>query len=120
MLKMRDPEVSSDTIFKCIGVELEREHSLKIQKRLENLRDKSPANSHVRFELEKRADSFVGKLSIKSITKSFQLRKASHDPFQTFLLVEKEAEDQLLEWKLNRFNLANTLTGAHKSLDKYG
>ena len=120
MLKMRELKVSNDTVFNFVGLDLRREQRLKIKERLEVLREKSPANSHIRLFLEKRKDSYVGELSIKSVSKSIKSRKASHDPFQTLLLLEKEAEEQLLEWKLSRFNLTNSLTGMYKTLDKYG
>ena len=103
MLDSRESYLSNDSTITCLGFELYKRQRLKIKRKLEDLHEKCPANSTIKLVLEKRRSCFVGKLTIKSVTKNFCSKMISHSPSQTYLLLEEDIEKMLNEWKLTRF-----------------
>ncbi|GAB4013976.1 MAG: hypothetical protein Fur0010_11330 [Bdellovibrio sp.] len=98
--------MKNDKITK-FGISLEREVYLKIKKRLEELEEKSPANSSIHLEFDRRAENIKGRLTIRSLYKTFKSEKIAFDPMIAFMLMIDDIEKQLLQWKKRRFTQSN-------------
>lgn len=85
------------------GIILEKEVVEKIKKRLEELEEKAPSNSAIHLEFDRRAENIKGRLTIRSLHKTFKSEKIAFDPMIAFLLMIEDIEKQLLQWKKRRF-----------------
>ena len=85
------------------GIPLAPAISRQIKRRLEALADRAPAMANLSLRFEQRQSRVKGFLTIDNFEKSFRAVKASHDPLQTYLLLEEDIDRQLEQWKKARF-----------------
>ncbi|WP_412463269.1 hypothetical protein [Halobacteriovorax sp. RT-2-6] len=113
MLKKTNLCDFSKPLFSDFGIELTYKQHQKIKARLDRLMDRCPNHGHYQLEFKKHESNYIAQLSIKSYSKNFYAKKVAHTPYQAFLLLEEEIDEQLLKWKRERFSnsLASNLRG---------
>lgn len=101
----------NDPIVNFFGIEIKQAQYQRIKLKLDLLKEKCPANSKITLNFKQKDSGYIGYLTVKSYTETFESQKISHNPYQTFLLLEEDIDQQLLEWKRVRFskNLAQSL-----------
>ena len=86
------------------GITLSPKQYQNIKRKLEILEKKCPANSKLDLSFEKREESYIARITINAFSESFHSKRIAHSPYQAYLLIEKDIEDQILDWKRRRFS----------------
>lgn len=86
-----------------VGMRLIPEQRTKIRKMLQNLEAKSPTDSYIKLLLKQTGEEVKGTLSIISPDKIFKATTTGSEPPNISKSLEKELNQQLLQWKRNRF-----------------
>ncbi len=103
MFRERDFINSPEKNVNAYGVTMDQRDYCKIKSKLNLLKDRAPAQCSFDLLFENSKSSIVGTISIRSISENFYSTKVGHSPFQVYELLEKEIDQQLLEWKKRRF-----------------
>ena len=104
MLMKRDSQISNDPTVTYFSIELNQTQYQKIKKKVDLLKEKCPSQCSFKLEFEKRSSCYVGEITINSFSENFYSKKVAHNPYQTYLMLEEDIEQQLLEWKRRRFS----------------
>jgi hypothetical protein len=104
MLRKRDLAISNEDQVTYFGIPMSLSEYQKIRRKLNLLEDRCPSQCSIKLSFEKRKSSYVGVLSIRSISENFYSRKIGHSPYQSYILLEEDIDQQLLEWKRRRFS----------------
>lgn len=110
----------NDSMVSYLGIKLKQEQYRNLKKRVDLLKEKCPAQCSFNLKFQKRNSCFIGELIIKSFSENFYAKKIAHDPYQAYLMLEQDIEQQLMEWKKRRFNVyqVNSLDKLTSSLKK--
>ncbi|MFT6068009.1 MAG: hypothetical protein ACJAT2_002207 [Bacteriovoracaceae bacterium] len=90
------------------GVPLPKKVRTSIRRKLEALQDTLPVNSNVELRYFNEGSKFRGSLKVRSLYQNFSSQSFSKDPLELFENLLSDIEEQVLNWKRNRF-----LTGNH-------
>jgi hypothetical protein len=104
MLGKRDLAISNEHQVNHFGISMQQSEYQQIKNKLSLLEDRCPSQCSIKLSFERHKSLVVGVLSIRSISESFYSRKAGHSPYQSYALLEKDIDQQLLEWKRRRFS----------------
>lgn len=104
MLMKRDSQISNDPTVSFFGIELNQNQYQNIKKGVDQLKEKCPSHCSFKLEFEKRSSCYIGKINIKSLSENFYSKKIAHNPYQAYLMLEEDIEQQLLNWKRRRFS----------------
>lgn len=104
MLKKRDLASSNENQVNYFGIQLKLSEYQEIKKKLNLLKERCPSQCSINLSFQKMESSYVGVLSIRSISERFYSKKIGHGSYQSYLLLEEDIDHQLLEWKRKRFS----------------
>lgn len=86
-----------------VGLRLIPEQRTKIRKMLQNLEAKSPTESYIKLLFKNQGEEITGTLSIISPDKIFKASASGSEPPDIYKSLDKEINQQLLQWKKHRF-----------------
>ena len=86
------------------GIKLSQYQKVKVEILLERIRDLSPSSSITTLRYDRNGEDLKGCLTVKSFGIKFQSQKTGQDPVEIMMLLKDDVEDQLLDWKRNRFS----------------
>lgn len=93
-----------EELINYCGIKIDQKVAQQMQRRLDTLSEKCPYPCDINLVFEKRESCFIGKLEIKAAALKICSRKISHIPYQVFSLLVDDIENQLLDWKRQRFS----------------
>ena len=117
MLRKRDLAISTEDQVTYFGISMSLSEYQQIKKKLNLLEDRCPSQCSIKLSFERSKSSIVGVLSIRSISESFYSKKKGYSPCQCYELLEKDIDQQLLEWKRRRFSSSVNTTINRVSLN---
>lgn len=95
--------ISNVPQLQTFGISMTQKDYLNIKSRLNLLKERCPSQCSFDLSFENRGESFIGTISIRSISEIFYSRKISTSPHRVYDLLEKDIDQQLQDWKKRRF-----------------
>ena len=85
------------------GILMDFSQFLQINRKLELLRERSPAGSRTKLEFQARGENIIGTLQTFGLSKKFKVSAMGNDPLLIYEKLEKQIDLKLLNWKRSRF-----------------
>ena len=86
-----------------VGMKLTPEHYSQIKAHLSHLESRAPSSSIILAKFTSEETEIIGELTISGGGKHFQSLKAGLNPWELYLQLEEDIDNQLYEWKRSRF-----------------
>lgn len=86
-----------------VGLKLIPEHNSKIRDKLESLGQRAPAFSSINLKFTNEGEDILGELTIIGAEGKFYSELRGQNPLEIYYLLEREVNDQLIQWKKTRF-----------------
>ncbi len=87
-----------------VGIKLQNQNLVKIRDKLQRLEARAPAYSTINLNFTNIGSYIQGNLDICSAGKKFYSTIQGKDPWEIYLKLESEIDQQLIQWKKNRFS----------------
>ena len=97
-----DSHFAENFLIKEVGMKLIPEHDSRIRLRLQSLESRAPAMSSINLTFLTERNHIKGKLSINGANREFYSESTGDNPWEIYLSLEAEIDNQLLEWKRTR------------------
>ncbi|PIR35931.1 MAG: hypothetical protein COV37_05935 [Bdellovibrio sp. CG11_big_fil_rev_8_21_14_0_20_39_38] len=86
-----------------VGMKLTPEHQSKIRMRLQSLESRAPAISSIHLKFTNSTNLTHGELTIYGAGRRFFASINGENPWDIYKVLEREIDEQLIQWKKTRF-----------------
>jgi len=92
-----------------VGIKLSSDQVFKIKRKLQALEVRSPTYSTINLNFTNVGSHIQGDLVFTSVGKRFEAKVLGEDPNEIYEQLELEIDQQIMNWKKNRFSIKSTL-----------
>lgn len=103
-----DSHFKENFIIHEVDLKLIPEQNSKIRAKLESLEQRAPVSSSINLKFTNEEKEIFGELTINGAGKEFYSGVRGKNPLKIYNLLEKEVDNQLIQWKKTRFRNYHT------------